>query len=45
LVRKGRGRGEEGKDLQTMKRNEDDERRVLSFEMGSNSFAMSTEFV
>jgi hypothetical protein len=31
------GRREEGKDLQMRKRNEDDERRVLNFEMGSNS--------
>jgi hypothetical protein len=35
------GRG----DLQTTKRNEDEERRVLNFEMGSNSGAISSEFV
>jgi hypothetical protein len=44
--RRGGGEeGKEGKDVQTMKRNEDDERRALNFEIGSGSgsVAMSSE--
>jgi hypothetical protein len=44
LVREGRGRGW-GKDAQTMKRNEEVVRRVLNFEMGSGSVAMSSVVV